>query len=231
MHYIKDVFLEVFQAVLPIAVLVIMLLLIFVPDAGLLIGQFLVGTVLVMTGLGLFLIGLRVGILPLGETIGSELPQLGSYALPLFIVFLIGVAVTVAEPNLQVLASQVEMVFGEGIVARNILIGMVAIGVGFFITVAVARIALGVPISYILIAGYLAAFALSYFVPPHFVPLSFDASGVVTGPLTVPFVLAFGVGITSVLGGKRSVGDSFGLVALVALGPVLALMLLGVVYA
>lgn len=230
MSYIKDVFWEVLQAVLPIAVLVVILLLVFVPDPGPIIAQFSVGAFMVTTGLGLFLIGLRVGILPIGETVGSELPQLGSFALILFITFVIGFAVTVAEPNIQVLAAQVEMVFGDGI-GRQALTVAVAISVGFFVTVAVARIILGVPISYLLAAGYAAVFGLSYFVPDGFVPVSFDSAGVVTGPLTVPFVIAFGVGVTAVLGGKRSVGDSFGLVALVALGPVLALMLLGVIYA
>lgn len=230
MHYIKDVFWEVFQAVLPIAALVILLLLIFVPDPASIIAQFLVGAVMVMTGLGLFLIGLRVGILPIGETVGSELPQLGSFVLILFITYVIGFAVTVAEPNIQVLNTQVEMVFGDGI-GRQVLTAAVAVSVGFFITVAVARIVLGIPISYLLVAGYGLVFGLSHFVPAGFVPVSFDSAGVVTGPLTVPFVIAFGVGITAVLGGKRSVGDSFGLVALVALGPVLALMLLGVIYA
>ncbi len=229
MQYIKDVFWEVFQAVLPIALLVIVLLLIFIPGAGLLIGQFLVGTVMVIAGLGLFLIGLRVGLLPIGETIGSELPQLNSHVLALFIIFFVGVAVTVAEPNLQVLAAQVQTAFGD-VITRHILAGLVAICVGFFITVAVVRNVLGIPISYFLIAGYALVFLLSYFVPAGFVPVSFDSAGVVTGPLTVPFVIAFGVGITSVLGGQRSVGDSFGFVALVALGPVLAMMLLGVIY-
>lgn len=230
MDDIKDIALEMFQAVLPIAVLVVVLMLIFVEGPGYMILQFLVGVLMVTAGLGLFLLGVKVGLLPLGEAIGSELPQRGSLVLLLLFTMFIGIAVTVAEPDVRVLAHQIDAV-SDGEISKRFLVTFVAVGVGVFIAIAAARVVLGIPMAYILVAGYLAVFALSAFVPPHFVPISFDSGGVTTGPMTVPFILALGVGLTSVLGGKSSLGDSFGFVALASIGPIIAVMILGVIYA
>ncbi|MCL0081281.1 DUF1538 domain-containing protein [Peptococcaceae bacterium] len=229
MDHIKEAAWEIIQAVLPIIALVIILILIFISSPLPVIVQFLAGAFMVTTGLGLFLLGVKVGLLPLGETIGAELPQWGSMPLILFFVAILGVAITVAEPDVRVLAAKVDIV-SEGAVSRHLLIAAVAIGVGIALIVAVARVVWSVPLGYILVVGYLAVFALSYFVPPHFVPISFDSGGVTTGPMTAPFILALGVGFASVLGGKSSLADSFGYVALASIGPVLAVMLLGVIF-
>jgi len=226
---IRETFLEISQAIVPIAILVMVLIVVFVPNWQPMALQFLLGIFMVMLGLGLFLLGIRVGLLPLGEAIGAELPQWGALLPILFFVFVLGVAVTAAEPDVRVLAAKVDIVSG-GEIARQTLTTLVAVGVGLFMVVAIVRMVLGIPIGYVLLAGYLAVFALSYFVPPHFVPVSFDAGGVTTGPMTVPFVLALGTGLASVLGGRASLADSFGYVALASLGPVLAVMLLGVIY-
>jgi hypothetical protein len=230
MEEIKDIVLEMVQAVLPIAVVVVILMLLLFEQPGDLIARFLVGVVMVTIGLGLFLLGVKVGLLPLGEAIGSELPQRGSLLILVLFTLFIGIAVTVAEPDVRVLAHQVDVV-SDGEIAKRTLVTFVAVGVGIFTAVAAARVVLGIPMAYILITGYVAVFILSAFVPPHFVPISFDAGGVTTGPMTVPFILALGVGLTSVLGSKRSLGDSFGFVALASIGPVLAVMILGVIYA
>jgi len=229
MDDIKHIALETFQAVLPIAVLVVALMLVFVDGSGQMILQFLAGVVMVTVGLGLFLLGVKVGLLPLGEAIGSELPQRGSLVLLMLLTLFIGFAATVAEPDVRVLAYQIDAV-SDGEISKRVLVTFVGIGVGVFLAIAAARVVLGIPMAYILTAGYLAVFALSAFVPPHFVPISFDAGGVTTGPMTVPFILALGVGLTSVLGGKSSLGDSFGFVALASIGPIIAVMLLGVFY-
>lgn len=230
MDEIKDVALEIIQAILPITVLVITLQLIFFENPVPVVAQFVVGVIMVSLGLGLFLLGVKIGLLPLGEMIGSELPQRGSMLLLLFFTLFLGIAVTMAEPDVRVLAHQIDAV-SDGEITKNVLITFVAVGVGIFMAIAAARVVLGVPMSYILIGGYTAVFILSAFVPPHFVPISFDSGGVTTGPMTVPFILALGVGLTSVLGGKSSMSDSFGFVALASIGPVLAVMLLGVIYA
>ncbi len=229
MDDVKEVAREVTQAVLPIAMLVVVLIIIFIPQWLPVLGQFVFGLIMVMLGFGMFLLGVKVGLLPLGEAIGSELPQWGSLVPILLFIFLLGFAVTVAEPDVRVLAAKVDTVSGGG-VPRYMLISLVALGVGIFMAIAFARMVVGIPLSYILLAGYVSIFALSSFVPPHFIPISFDAGGVTTGPVTVPFILALGSGLAAVLGGKSSLADSFGYVALASVGPVLAVMLLGVIY-
>lgn len=230
MDDVREIARELVQAILPVVVMIITLQFILFDDPLYKILQFAIGAIMVTVGLGLFLIGVKVGLLPLGEIIGSELPQRGSLPLLLFFTLLLGIAVTVAEPDVRVLAYQIDSVSG-GVISKSVLIAFVGIGVGLFMAIAAARVLLGIPMSYVLTISYIAVFALSAFVPPNFVPLSFDSGGVTTGPLTVPFIIALGVGITSVVGGKSSLGDSFGFVALASIGPVLAVMLLGVIYA
>jgi len=135
----------------------------------------------------------------------------------------------VAEPDVRVLAHQVDIA-SRGAIESNILILAVALGVGFFVSIAILRILLGIPIFYFLTAGYVMVVALSFFTPPDFVAISFDAGGVTTGPMAVPFILALGVGATSVLGGKSTVADTFGLIGLASIGPVLGVMILGVIF-
>lgn len=229
MEELKEMLLENGKAILPIAVLVVVLQLL-LKQPGPDVIQFLVGVVLISFGLGLFLLGIKIGLLPLGEMIGSELTQRGSMALLLIFALFFGIAVTVAEPNVRVLANQIDAVSGD-VISKNSLIIFVALGVGLSMSVAAGRVVLGIPMKYILIGGYALIFALSAFVPPHFVPISFDSGGITTGPLTVPVLLALGVGLTSTLGGKSSLSDSFGFVALAYIGPILAVMLLGVIYA
>lgn len=230
MDEIKDIAKELMQSILPIVVLVITLQLILFDDPSYKILQFLIGAVMVSLGLGIFLMGVKVGLMHLGELIGSELPQRVSFPLLLFLILLVGMAVTVAEPDVQVLARQVDFV-SNGSISKNVLVTSVGVGTGLLMAVAVARVLLGIPMSYLLVFGYIGIFALSYFVPPGFVPVSFDSGGVTTGPMGVPFIMAVGVGLTTVMGGKSSLSDSFGFVALASIGPILTVMLLGVIYA
>lgn len=229
MSYLKETALEVIYAVIPITIVVIILqyTLIFLP-AELFI-RYLVGTVMVTLGLILFLMGVHIGLLPVGEFIGSALPKSGKMSLMVFFGFLLGFVVTVAEPDVRVLAIQVDLVSG-GDISKYLLIYTVALGVAIFVGLAMIRIIYDIPIKYLLMAGYGLIFLVAAFTPTHFVPISFDAGGVTTGPMTVPFILALGVGIASVLRGKTASSDGFGLVALASIGPVLAVLLLGVVY-
>jgi hypothetical protein len=229
MQDIRETIHEVLYAVLPIigVVLVLQFTVIWMPVEMLL--QFLVGVVLVTAGLILFLWGVQVALLPIGELIGASLPRLGKAWLVVFFGVLLGFAATVAEPDVRVLAMQVDQVSG-GEISKNFLIYTVAAGVAFFVGLAMLRIILSIPISYLLVASYGLVFLLAAFTPAHFVPVSFDAGGVTTGPMTVPFILALGVGVASVLGGKTASSDGFGLVALASIGPILAVMLLGLFY-
>jgi hypothetical protein len=229
MQTLKETAHEVLFAVLPITLVVIILqfTLIWLPLQVFV--QFLVGVILVCAGLILFLLGVQLGLLPLGEHVGAALPKTGKAGLVIFFGFLLGFVVTVAEPDVRVLATQVDFV-SAGAVSKNILIYTVALGVAIFVGLAMLRTMSGIPLPALLVGGYVLVFVLSMFTPPHFVPISFDAGGVTTGPVTVPFILALGVGVASVMRGKSASTDGFGFVALASIGPVLAVLLLGVLF-
>jgi hypothetical protein len=225
----KEGLIEVVQAVLPITGVVILLQVFLISMPWEEFVRFLLGVLLVMSGLLLFLQGVKIGLLPMGEAIGAELPKRGSLFFLLFFAFILGYAVTMAEPDVWVLAGYVDTV-SEGMVNRYILVLFVALGVAIFVTLAMLRIVLNVPIAYIFAGGYTLILILSYFTPTDFVPISFDAGGVTTGPITVPFILALGLGVTAVLGGRSSFKDGFGLIGLASIGPVLSVMILGIIF-
>ncbi|MEW9676859.1 DUF1538 domain-containing protein [Lentibacillus sp. L22] len=229
MDNIKSTILEVIYSILPITVVITALqfTLVWLPTETFL--QFLIGVVMVGIGLILFLLGVNVGLLPVGEMIGSALSKTRKLWIIVFFGFLLGIVVTVAEPDVRVLSHQVDQV-SSGEIPRSILILAVSLGVGIFVALAMIRIVFSINIVYILACGYGIIFLLAAFSPPQFVPISFDSGGVTTGPLTVPFILALGVGVAPVMRGKSSSSDSFGLVALASIGPILSVLLLGVIY-
>ena len=226
---IKEDIIEVIQAVVPLTVLVLLLQVFLISMPWMIFSRFLIGVIMVMTGMFLFLQGVKIGLLPMGEAIGAELPKRGSMTFLLFFAFVLGFMVTLAEPDVWVLVGYVDTV-SEGLVNRYILVLFVALGVGIFVTLAMLRIVLNVPIAYLLAGGYIIILILSFFTPADFVPISFDAGGVTTGPVTVPFILALGLGVTAVLGGRSSFNDGFGLIGLASIGPVLGVMILGIIY-
>ncbi|QAS54324.1 DUF1538 domain-containing protein [Halobacillus litoralis] len=229
MDNIKETVLEVILSILPITVVITILqfTLVWLPLEMFL--QFLIGVLMVGIGLILFLLGVNIGLLPVGEMIGSALSKTKMVWLIVFFGFLLGLVVTIAEPDVRVLASQVDQVSG-GAIPRDILIIAVALGVGIFVAIAMLRIIFNINIIYILAVGYSLVFLLAAFTPSHFVPISFDSGGVTTGPLTVPFILSLGVGVVTVMKGKTSTSDGFGLVALASIGPILSVLILGVIY-
>lgn len=229
MENLKNTIKEVCASILPVAAVITILQfsLIHLPlDVFL---KFLLSVVMVAFGLMLFFIGVEMGLLPIGEQIGATLPRTGKVWLVVLGGLILGYVVTVAEPDVRVLATQVDQVSG-GAIGKQLLIQMVALGVAVYVGMAVLRIILGWSYYLIMIVSYALVFLLSLFVPDQFVPVSFDAGGVTTGPMTVPFILALGVGVAAVLRAKRSTSDSFGLVGLASIGPILAVMLLGVIY-
>lgn len=223
----KEVFKEVSQAILPIVVVIVLVLVLIPGVAPVAILQFLIGSVMVVVGIALFLIGVKIGLLPMGEAIGSEIPKTGSILLIIVIAFLFGFLATVAEPDVRVLSNMIDMV-SNGSIEKSPLIIVISTGVGFFVATAILRIIYGVPIAYLITAGYAAIIGLSFFTNPEFIPIAFDAGGVTTGPITVPFILALGIGVTSILGGKSALSDGFGLIGLASIGPILGVMLIGV---
>lgn len=226
---IKDTAKEVIYAVIPITIIILLFKVTIIDFPSEIIINFIAGSVLVILGLFFFLLGINLGLLQVGEYIGSVLAKKGKLSLILGLGFLIGFVVTVAEPDVQVLASQVASVSG-GEIPKNVLVTFVALGVGIFIAISLFRIVFNVPLVYILMIGYTLVFVLALFTQPSFVPVSFDAGGVTTGPMTVPFILSLGVGITSVTRSKKGSNDSFGLVALASIGPILSVLILGVIY-
>jgi hypothetical protein len=228
MEQIRETFQEVLMAILPVSIVVYILILALNIPRDFLI-QFTGGLIFVIAGFILFLLGARIGLLPFGEMVGAALPRTNKLSLILIFGFILGLFVTIAEPDVRVLASQVDLASG-GEIPRQILIFAVGLGVAFFVSLAMLRIVYGIPIIYLLLGGYILIALLALFVPEHFFSVSFDAGGVTTGPITVPFILSLGVGVVNVLGTRRASSEGFGMVALASIGPVLAIMILGVIY-
>ena len=187
---------------------------------------FTVGAVLLILGIGLFSLGADMAMTPMGTHVGAGLSRQKKLALLLAVCFILGMLITVAEPDLQVLAGQVKDVMNG-----TLLIWTVGFGVGAFLLVSVLKIVFRRQLSQILMLFYMFLFAISLLLvvgeKGDLLPMAFDSGGVTTGPITVPFIMALGVGIASVLGDRASKESSFGLVALCSVGPVLAVLILG----
>lgn len=222
----KDTFNEVLQAVLPLTVAVLMIMILIGLDSDIFI-SFLKGAILVIIGMALFLYGVKVGMLPIGEAIGAQLPKQNSLIFMAGVAFILSFMVTVAEPDVQVLCTTIDSIATDKI-SNTALVVAIAAGVGFFVALSLIRIVLGIPIQYILTLGYLCVIILSFYTKPQFLALACDAGGIATGPLIVPVIMALGLGTVSVLGTKSELADGFGIVGLASLGPIISVMLLGV---
>lgn len=215
---------ESVAAVLPIVLLMLLLSFTFVPlNSGVLLA-FLLGGTLLIVGMAVFTLGTELAMTPIGESVGAQMTKTNKLGVVLVISFVIGVIITIAEPDLQVLAGQI-----AGI-PRTALMLTVAVGVGVFLALALLRIIFKIKLSYLLLGLYACAFILAIFVPEGFLSVAFDSGGVTTGPMTVPFIMAMGVGVQNIRTDKNSDADSFGLVALCSIGPIIAVMILGLVY-
>ncbi len=188
---------------------------------------FTLGAVLLILGIGLFNMGADLAMTPMGAHVGSGLSRQRKLSLLLIVCFVLGLLITVAEPDLQVLAGQVSAVMNG-----TVLIYAVGFGVGTFLVIAVAKIVFKKSLSQFLMLFYMLLFALALLLVvggnESLLPLAFDSGGVTTGPITVQFIMALGVGISNVLGDRRSKENSFGLVALCSVGPILAVLVLGI---
>ncbi|MDO4288484.1 MAG: DUF1538 domain-containing protein [Eubacterium sp.] len=212
-------------SVLPIILIVALLCFSISPIQTDLMLNFLIGTILVVFGMGFFSLGAEASMIPIGNKIGTALTKSKKLSLILIFSFALGFAVTIAEPDLQVLAETVPHI------SNGALLITVGVGVGFFLTICMIRILTGIKLRWLLIAFYALLFALAAFTDADFLSIAFDSGGVTTGPMTVPFILAFGVGISNIRSDNKAEADSFGLVSLCSIGPVLAVLLLGFFYA
>ena len=210
-------------SILPIALVVIVLSTIFVPNLGWTSFAFGLSTILLIFGICLFNIGNDLSLMKMGGYIGSHLSKTRKVALMLVCSFIIGVMVTVAESDLSLLASQIPSI------KNLVFIITVGIGVGFFLFLATLRILLNIKIKYVLAVAYTIVFVLMFFVPKNFLPITFDASGVTTGAISVPFIMAFGLGISAVRGGENNQDDGFGLLAMCSIGPIFAVMIMSAI--
>ena len=215
---------EALTSVLPITLIVLVLCFTIAPVPSDVLLAFLVGAVLLIVGMGLFTLGADTAMLPIGERVGAQMTKSRKLWVVILVSFLIGMIVTISEPDLQVLAGQV-----PGI-PNAVLIGAVAAGVGTFLVVALLRILFQIPLNGLLIVSYLVIFTLTAFAPGDFLAVAFDSGGVTTGPMTVPFIMALGMGVSSTRSDGKAGEDSFGLVALCSVGPVLAVLILSLLY-
>lgn len=221
---LKEKIKESLSAVLPITGIVLLISVFLVPMELGSVVMFLTGAVMLIVGMGFFQLGAEMAMSPLGEGIGVQISRTRKTGIVIFISFVMGVMITISEPDLQVLARQVPAI------PNRVLILTVAVGVGIFLALAVIRIRYRIHLSTLLFIFYIALIIISFFVPEEFLAVAFDSGGVTTGPITVPFIMALGVGLASMRSDKNSLGDSFGLVALSSVGPILAVLILGCFY-
>lgn len=221
---LKEKWYEALQAVLPIIAIVLVLCFSIAPISPSILLCFLVGAVLILVGMMFFTLGAEMAMTPMGERVGTCLTKSKNLFVIIILAFVLGFIVTISEPDLQVLAGQVPAV------PNMTLILSVACGVGIFLVLALLRMLFAIPLPPLLIVFYVIVFILAIFVPKDFLSVAFDSGGVTTGPMTVPFIMALGVGVSAIRSDRHAADDSFGLVALCSVGPIIAVMVLGMIY-
>ena len=215
---------EAAASVLPVTAIVAVLCLALVRvDVGLML-SFLLGSGLLILGMGLFTLGAELSMSRIGNLIGAKMTKSRKLWFILAVSFLLGVAITMAEPDLQVLATNVPAI------DKTVLIVTVSVGVGLFLMLCMVRILFSVSLRLLLIVFYALLFLGAFLSDAGFLSVAFDSGGVTTGPMTVPFIMALGVGISATRSDRHAADDSFGLVALCSIGPILAVMMLGLIY-
>jgi len=219
---------EVFLSSLPLAFIIILVSVFIAPmdNAGDYV-KLTVGYLGVVLGQALFLGGLDLSILPIGKYVGGSLVMFKKAWMILFFGLLFGLLATVAEPALAVLARQTHMIMD--VVNETAFVWVMSIGIGIFVGLALYRIMKDLNIKILFAALYIIVFGMVFFVPEQFVALSFDGSGATTGDVSVPFILALGLGISGTMTKSKTNEDTFGIIGLASVGPILALFVYGIV--
>jgi len=220
----KEKLTETLKAVVPILMIVLLLCFSIAPIPPSILMTFLIGALLLIVGMLFFNVGVELSMTPIGERVGSIMTKSKNLFLVILISFIMGFVITISEPDLQVLAQQVPSI------PNLIIILAVALGVAAFLVIAILRMLFGIPLSRLLIVFYASIFVFAFFVPGDFLSIAFDSGGVTTGPMTVPFIMAFGIGISAIRSDKHAADDSFGLISLCSIGPILAVLILGMIY-
>ena len=221
---LKDKLHEALVAVLPILAIVLLLCFSVAPVSPSILLSFLIGAVLLVVGMMFFTLGAELSMTPMGEKVGTCMTKSKKLSVIIGLSFLLGFIITVSEPDLQVLAGQVPSI------PNVTLIAAVACGVALFLVIALLRMLFRIPLPPLLIFSYLIVFVLTLFVPGDFLSVAFDSGGVTTGPMTVPFIMALGVGVAAIRNDRHATNDSFGLVALCSIGPIISVLILGMIY-
>lgn len=212
---------ESFKSVIPIVGVVLIISLLLKINMSIII-SFLVSSFFLIIGIGLFTYGAEKSMMELGSSIGKWLMNTKKISLILIFSFILGIAITVAEPDLTIFASQLPDI------NNFLIILVVGVGVGVFFSISSLRTLLKLDFSIILMLGYFLVFLFMFFAPSNFVPFSFDSSGVTTGAISVPIIVTFGLGLVKNV--KNSKENSFGLTALASIGPIITMLILGIIY-
>lgn len=227
MNVLINKFKEVVISVLPITIIVLILNFTVAPIESDLILRFLVGAVFIIIGLSVFLFGADIGIAPIGSLMGSSLTKSKKIWVIAALGFVLGFLITIAEPDLQILAGQVSDVT-SGMISKLSILIVVSVGVGALLVLGLVRVVYNISLSKVLAILYGVIFILAMFTSSGFLAISFDAAGATTGAMTVPFILALGLGVSSVKGGKTSEEDSFGFVAIASTGPIISVLIMSI---
>jgi len=224
-HVVKEVALALFPLVLTFLFSQIFLLKL--PKRQ--VKKIITGVIFTFIGISLFLQGVEVGFMPVGELMGMAIGKMSYNWILIPIGFLLGFAVIMAEPAVRVLVDQVETASG-GHINKKIMLYTLCIGVAISVAMAMVRVLTGISLWYFIVPGYIICLILTRFVPSEFVAIAFDAGGAATGPMTVTFILSMVVGVAKQLEGRNPLLDGFGMVSLVALAPILSILVLGFLY-
>ena len=217
-------FSEALTSVLPITVIVLLLCFTVAPIPNNMLVSFSFGAVMLIVGMAFFTLGADTAMTPIGNKVGACITKSRKVWVIVLVSFILGIIITISEPDLQVLAEQVPAV------PNMVLILSVAFGVGVFLVASLLRMLYNITLAHMLIVLYAIVFLLAFLAPDSFIAVAFDAGGVTTGPMTVPFIMALGVGISSIRSDERAEDDSFGLVALSSVGPILSVLVLSLIY-
>lgn len=225
---LKKTFKDISLSVLPITILVVILGLTLVPIEIEMLVRFVIGAIFVIIGLVIFLMGAHTGITPIGSLMGKSIAKTNKFFYVIILGFILGFFINIAEPDIQILAKQINIAT-NGAISSSLVLVVVSLGVGVLVAYGLVRILLEIPLNKSFTVIYLIILVLGVIVTEEFLAFSVDASGATTGAMTTPFILALGLGVSQLKGGKKSEEDSFGLVGFASAGPIIALMLLNIV--
>ncbi len=224
----NQILLEVTFAIIPLLIIFFVFIISFKLPRSMLI-NLLRGFILAFIGLLLFLQGVKAVFLPIGAEMGSFIAGLPYRWILIPIGFVLGFVATLAEPAVRILCNKIEH-SSSGSIKSSLIMYTLCLSVGFFVSIGMVRIVFGIPFYYLIIPGYIMAIILLFFSKPSFTAIAFDSGGVATGPMTVTFIMAMAVGAADQIEGRNAISDGFGLVALVALAPIIIVMILGLFF-